>query len=301
MTPSRTSTAGAPQASGESRFAPIRLSQMWERFGRALKNLWEDGSPAAVELQALFEEFRGEAERAERVIAACEKTLNEQEVAIRAEFDSRYLSRIRQLEADLSLVAQQSAQAQKGLSEERARSEDLRRRLLNKEAETAALRDQFLKSEEERDHDRARKNAELHEALLKRREEIEKALSEKERNLEANYATELATLQKKQTDLIEDFRRRLSEIESQYVMREADLSKAHERRMAELSSWEARNRERDRMILDREGELLKREQAFEEVSRKKTHEIERLKADMQAELARVVKHYQEGGAAGSKP
>jgi DNA repair exonuclease SbcCD ATPase subunit len=291
--------AGAPPTAEESRFAPLRLSRMWERFGRALKVLWEDGSPAAVELQALFEEFRGESERAERVIAACEKTLNEQEAAIRCEFDSRYLSRIRQLEADLSLVAQQSAQAQKGLSEERARSEDLRRRLLNKEAETAALRDQFIKSEEERDHDRARKNAELHEALLKRREEIEKVLSEKERNLEANYAAELAALQNKQTGLIEEFRRRLSEIESQYVKREDDLSKAHERRMAELSSWETRNRERDRTLLDREGELLKREQAFEEFSRKKAHELERLKADMQAELARVVKRYQGGGRAES--
>ncbi len=288
----------APAGSGESRFAPIRLSHMWERFGRALKSLWEEGSPAAVELQALFEEFRGESERAERVIAACEKTLNEQETTIRAEFDSRYLSRIRQLEADLSLVAQQSAQAQKALSEERGRSEDLRRRLLGKEAEMAALRDQFLKSEEERDQERARKNAELHETLLKRREEIEKALSEKERNLEASYAQELAALQKKQADLIEDFRKRLSEIESQYVKREADLSKSHERMMAELSTWEARNRERDRLLLDREGELLKREQAFEESARKKTFEIERLKESMQAELARVVRRYQAGGDKG---
>ncbi len=69
--------------------------------------------------------------------------------------------------------------------------------------------------------------------------------------------------------------------------------------MAELSSWETRNRERDRTLLDREGELLKREQAFEEFSRKKAHELERLKADMQAELARVVKRYQGGGRAES--
>ncbi len=277
----------------DSRLHRFKLASTWERLGAAVKDLWNANSPSAVELQALYEEFKGEAERAEMAIESYRRTLAGQRESLRTEFEEAYSHRFNELESALAAIEERLARSEANLAQERRRSEGLSRDLLDKEAEMSALREQALKSQEEQDAQKAHRLADLFASLKKRRDELESIFAERQRALESGYAQEFQSLQGRHAQAMDDFRRRLSEIEAHYAKRESELSASHERMMSEITAWEAKNRKRDEELLRRESELLRQERELTDSYRKKQMELEKTKEEMQRELSQMIRRYRE--------
>src|SRR5256885_8620191 len=79
-----------------------RLNEVWHRLDLVCRRLWDEDSPSAVGLQALTEEFKGEVHRVEQLLAATQKTLQEQRHALSKEFEALYTEKVKGLENQIA-------------------------------------------------------------------------------------------------------------------------------------------------------------------------------------------------------
>src|SRR4051812_9012570 len=102
-----------------------RLNEIWQRLDLVCRKLWDEDSSAAVGLQAVIEEFKGEVHRVEQMLISYQKTLYEQRQAMAKEYEGIYNDRIRAIEHQLAHGNERIAIMEDGLFKKEAKIKDL--------------------------------------------------------------------------------------------------------------------------------------------------------------------------------
>ncbi len=268
------------------------LSESWSRLEPICRRLWEENSPAAVNLQAVMEEFGGEAQRVEQMLQACQKALHEQQEKLSEDAAFLRSEQSKSQTLELETAKAQLARAEGSLSQKRTKADGLKAELSAQVAENVEFHDKFLKAEAAHDEDRVKKMEAFYTELNKKGATLETSWEARHKALEEEHRLRDAALQKKHDALAEALKNRIVELEQFYAKQDAELTKAHDRMMQEMTAWEASNRLKDEALLKRDKESTLREHQWKEEYTKKQLEFEGLKESLQREVAEIVKQYQ---------
>lgn len=235
--------------------SPGALTQAWERLETVCRKLWDENSTAAVETQAIFEEFKGEVHR---VDAHC-ANLDEMRAHDRRERESDLASLRRQYEIEMAGLKKRLELHEQSQQEKDARIEELLKTLSQKEGENLEFHSQVL-----------RMSAASDETKKKKMEEFYQELMTKEAALADAWQQRHVTLEKEHTHLTE-------------------LLSA---RQTELEAWENRRLNEEESLKRRTTDLEIKSQQLSQEYRKKQQEIEDLKAGLQRSITDLVRQYQ---------
>lgn len=190
----------------------VRMADIWSRMEGICRRLWEEDKSAAVPLQALAEEFRGEAERLETELEHSRK----RRLALEA--------------ADL---------------ESRRRAEELAQKLESAQAESLRQREEFLKAEAEKEAQRAQRMQAFYDDLKKKSELLEQTWEQRRRDLDTDCAKRSEDLAgresrcaqreaalKRQEDALAQ---RQKQLEDEFAARRAELDQLKERFQREIA------------------------------------------------------------------
>ena len=231
------------------------LTEAWERLESLCRRLWDDNSAAAVEAQAIHEEFKGEVHRIDALIANLDE-LHEHE---RADFEESMAALRRQYEMELASLRKRLELLEKGVQERDVRIDGLLQNLTKKEEENLLFHSEVL-----------RMSASSDEAKGKKMEEFYQELVKKESSMEASWA--------QRHKVLEDEHSHLQQIIAA--------------KQSELDSWEKRRLTEEEALKRRSTDVELKAQQLTQEYRRKQQEIEDLKKSLQTSITELVHQYQ---------
>ena len=86
-----------------------RLLEVWQRLETICRQLWDADSPAAVDLQAIMEEFKGEARRAEQTLSRLRKVQEELRETVTKEVEQGFADELRTVQFQLKSALEREA------------------------------------------------------------------------------------------------------------------------------------------------------------------------------------------------
>ena len=234
---------------------PSGLNEAWARLEAVCRRLWDENSPAAVEAQAVVEEFKGEVHRIEAHL----NNLDEQRAHDRREREEDLASMRRQYEMELASLKKRLELDAAAMREKDARNDELLKTLARKEEENLEFHSQVLRMSAASDATKGKKMEEFYQELLKKDASLADSWQARHQTLEAEHAQMQKILQAKQ---------------------------------AELDAWESRRLDEEEALKKRTTDVEIKTQQLAQEYRKKQQEIEDLKAGMQKSISDLVKQYQ---------
>ncbi|MBI3565915.1 MAG: hypothetical protein HY079_12010 [Elusimicrobia bacterium] len=231
------------------------LGQIWERLDALCRRLWDENSAAAVEAQAIHEEFKGEVHRVESMIA----NVDELRAHDRSAHEEAMAGLRRQYELEIAALKKRVELLDKGVSERDARIDGLLTTIARKEEENLEFHAQVLRMSASSDETKSKKMEEFYQELVKKETQMEAAWAQRHKALESEHTHLQQILASKQT---------------------------------ELDAWEKRRLTQEEALKrrDMDSELKAQQLALE--YRKKQAEIEDLKKGLQASITELVRQYQ---------
>ncbi len=258
-----------------------RLDEIWARLNDVCRKLWQEDSPAAVGLEAITEEFKGEVRRLGQALAASQKTLSEQKYMLSKEFNEFFSDQILELKSQISRGSVRIAALEKTLASREAEIDNILKALADKEAENVKFHDEYLKAASQSDELQARKMEVFYQELKNKEAELEKTWESRKKALEDDHRQHIESLQKKEKTL-----------EEKFAQREKELRDFQERFMQERMTWESQTLQQREIFNKREEDLKKQSQDLLSEYKIKQDELQRIKDGMKSEIAELVHQYQ---------
>lgn len=231
------------------------LSQTWERLEALCRRLWDDNSAAAVEAQAVYEEFKGEVHRVETLVS----NMDELRAHDRAEHEDDLAAMRRQYELEIASLTKRLELLDKSVGERDVRIDGLLQALAKKEEESLEFHAQVLRMTASSDETKSKKMEEFYQELVKKESSMEDSWVQRHKDLEAEHAHLQQILAAKQ---------------------------------AELDAWEKRRLTEEDTLKRRATDVELKSQQLAQEYRKKQQEIEDLKKNLQASITDLVHQYQ---------
>lgn len=279
---------------------PEQLHEFWDRLEIICQKLWEEDRAAAVPLQALTEEFRGEVSRLESLYQQQHKAYYELREKLSVEFDTANRSKIEDLQKQLADSQSRAADLEQSLDAARRKIQELSGRLASVEQESMEFKDQFLKSEVERDAARAKKMEEYYQSLQAKAAALEKMWEERRAQLDADHGRRQDELRRKYEGLFEELKSRASELERSTAKKEEDLAAMYQSRVKELEAQQDKLQKFSESLRQREQAFAAVKEQLESDYRKKRLDLDKLKETFQAEIAVLIQRYQRERAAAAQ-
>ena len=238
-----------------TKIKPSALTAAWERLEAVSRKLWDENSPSAVEVQAVVEEFKGEAHRV-NVHLANEEEMRSLDLR---EHQEDLAAMRRNYEIEAAGLKKRLELMENTLREKDARIEELMKTLARKEEESLNFHSSVLRMAASSDEIKAKKMEEFYQELMKT--EAAKADSWQQRHvtLEAENESRLKIIALRQT---------------------------------ELDAWENRRLGEEEALKKRSTDVEIKSSQLAQEYRKKQQEIEELKASLQASITELVRQYQ---------
>ncbi len=240
------------------------LHQVWERLEALCRRLWDDNSAAAVEAQAVFEEFKGEVHRVDTMLT----NLDEMRAHDRNEHDEDLAGMRRHYEMEIAGLKKRSELLEKGVAERDARIDGLLQTIARKEEENLEFHSQVLRMSATTDEARAKKMEEFYTELVKKETGMEATWTQRHKALEEEHA---------------------------------HLQQIIAVRQTELEAWDKRRVSEEDALKRRSTDVELKSQQLAQEYRKKQAEIEDLKKSLQASITDLVRQYQSRLRGGEAP
>lgn len=231
------------------------LRQIWDRLEALCRRLWDENSAAAVEAQAVYEEFKGEVNRLESLVT----NIEEMRAHDRSSHEESMAALRRQYEMEIASLKKRVELLDKGLAERDARIDGLLATIARKEEENLEFHSQVLRMSASSDETKSKKMEEFYQELVKKETQMEASWAQRHKALEGEHAHLQQILAAKQT---------------------------------ELDAWEKRRVTQEEAIKRREIDSEIKAQQLAQEYRKKQVEIEDLKKSLQASITELVRQYQ---------
>ncbi|HAM34454.1 MAG TPA: hypothetical protein DEB40_13760 [Elusimicrobia bacterium] len=269
-----------------------RLHEAWQRLELVCRRLWDSDSPAAVDLQAIIEEFKGEVHRVEQMVSTLRKLHQELRDTVSKEMESNYSEEIRALQLQVKNANERILGLEESLAKKEEHTQQLLKELAAKEALNLEFHDKYLKASTEQDEARAKKMESFYQELMKKETDLEAGWVTRHAALEAEHKQRTDMLKKKHDELLEDIKARATALEEHYAKREVELDLAHEHYRTDKESWDAVRLSEQQSLSKRKEELALQAENLAVEYKKKLGDLQRIKESMQQELGEVVRQYQ---------
>lgn len=240
------------------------LNQVWERLEALCRRLWDDNSAAAVEAQAVYEEFKGEVHRVDTMLS----NLDEMRAHDRHEHEEDLASMRRQYEMEIAGLKKRTELLDKSVTERDSRIDGLLQNIARKEEENLEFHSQVLRMSASSDETKSKKMEEFYSELVKKETSMETAWAQRHKALEEEHAHLQQIIAVKQS---------------------------------ELDAWEKRRLSEEDSIKRRAIDVELKAQQLAQEYRKKQSEIEDLKKNLQASITDLVRQYQTRLRGGEAP
>ncbi|MEK7383204.1 MAG: hypothetical protein AAB262_07945 [Elusimicrobiota bacterium] len=231
------------------------LPNAWLRLQEVSRQLWEANSPAAVETQAILEEFKGEVSRIDAQFSLADEHQRHEA----AEHEEEIACMRRQFEMELANLKKRLELMEKNLHEKDLYIEEQLKVLARNEDENLAFHSQVLRMSAAGDEVKSKKMDEFYQELLKKEALMEDSWQQRQKALEKDHQQTEEVLASKQ---------------------------------AELDAWDKRRHTEEESLLKKQTDLEIRSQHLVQEYRKKQQEIEDLKASLQKSVTDLVRQYQ---------
>lgn len=231
------------------------LAEAWSRLEELCRRLWEENSPAAVEAQAIVEEFKGEVSRMDAQFVLAEDHRRHEQT----EHEEALACLRRQYEMELASAKKRLELMEKSLHEKDLHIEDLLKVLSRKEEENLEFHSQVLRMSAAGDEVKSKKMDEFYQELLKKEASMDASWQQRHQALEKDHQQTKELLASRQ---------------------------------AELDAWNIRRQSEEDALLKKQTDHEIRSQHLVQEYRKKQQEIEDLKASLQKSVADLVRQYQ---------
>lgn len=231
------------------------LIDAWKRLEAVCRRLWDENSPSAVETQAVVEEFKGEVNRVDALLA----NFDDRREHDRQRQDESVAALRRQYELELLGFKKRVELLEAGLREKDGRIEELLKTLGRKEEENLSFHSEVLRMSASSDESKTKKMEEFYQELLKK--EASQADSWQQRHLALEQESE-------------------------------NRQKIIAARQSELDAWEKRRLGEEDLLKKRSTDVELKAQELTQEYRKKQQEIEDLKASLQHSITDLVRQYQ---------
>lgn len=231
------------------------LTDAWSRLDEVSRRLWEENSPAAVETQAIVEEFKGEVTRMDAQFALADEHSRHEAV----EHEEALALMRRQYEMELAGAKKRLDLMEKSLNEKDLRVEELMKVLARKEEENLEFHSQVLRMSAAGDEVKSKKMDDFYQELLKKEAAMDASWQQRHQALEKDHQQAKEVLASKQ---------------------------------AEFDSWDMRRQTEEDAFLKKQTDLEIRSQHLVQEYRIKQQEIEDLKASLQKSVTDLVRQYQ---------
>ncbi len=231
------------------------LTEAWERLEALCRRLWDDNSAAAVEAQAINEEFKGEVHRIDALIANLDE-LHEHE---RSDYEDGMAALRRQYEMELASTRKRLELLEKGVQERDVRIDGLLQNLTKKEEENLLFHSEVLRMAASSDETKGKKMEEFYQELVKKESALEASWAQRHKVLEEEHA---------------------------------HLQQIIAAKQAELDSWEKRRLTEEEALKRRSTDVELKAQQLTQEYRRKQQEIEDLKKSLQSSITELVHQYQ---------
>jgi uncharacterized protein YukE len=270
----------------------IHLAESWNRLELVCRRLWDADSPAALELQAIVEEFKGEARRAEETVATLRRVQSELRDTLSREMERAYSEEIQALRLQLKRAEENSAGQDAKLAQREAHNQRLLQELAAKETQNLAFHERFLAESAEQDEARAQKMETFYKGVQAKEAALEARWEARHAALEEEHKQRAETLKKKHEELLAELKTRAAGLEDHYSTRETELELGQKRLQADREAWDANRLAESQTMSKRREELALQAESLAGEYKKKQVELQRIKEAMQSELAEVVRQYQ---------
>jgi chromosome segregation ATPase len=269
-----------------------RLPEVWQRLETICRRLWDADAPAAVDLQALIEEFKGETHRVEQTLIRMHKAQEELRETVTKEVQRGLAEEIRTLQVRLKNAQDRIEVLEAGSARKEERIQELLKDIAAKEATNLEFHEKFLASTAEQDEARAKKMENFYKELTAKDAQLEAGWERRHAALEAEHKQQTEALKKRHSDLLDEMKSRAAAIEEHYSKRERELEAAQESFRADRETWDATRISEAKSLSKRKEELSLQADNLASEYKKKQTDLQRLKDSMQSELAEVVRQYQ---------
>ncbi|MFH1618407.1 MAG: hypothetical protein ABIG11_00725 [bacterium] len=234
-----------------------RVNELWERLTALCEQLWKDDNPAAVPLQVIIEEFRGELSSLGRLMPEGDKLFKEQVHLVSEKLKKEYEKKSAGLEETIGDYAGREAKMVEELRAKKSRAEELLKALDDREADMENLREKLLRTETEFNSRHAESIREMYEDLNRKEKEMSsfwetmrKSMEEKTRAAEKQHRDRLAHVETrektmtaefaaKKTELLRTFEKIRKGLEDRAALL-SDKERSMQDREKELDQWERR-------------------------------------------------------------
>ena len=269
-----------------------RLPEVWPRLEAICRRLWDADSPAAVDLQAVIEEFKSEIRRAEQMISSMRKLHAELRDTVTKDLQRSFADEIRGLQFQLKTTQDRCAALEVDVTQKEERIEQLLKEIAAKEAVNLEFHEKFLASTAQQDEARAKKMEGFYQELQKKEEAIEAQWEARRAALEVEYKQRSEALKQKHEGLLGEIKSRAATLEEHYTKREQELELTQEHFRADREAWESARLAEQQALAKRSDSLTVQADNLAGEYKKKQLELQRIKESMQSELAEVVLQYQ---------
>lgn len=269
-----------------------RLPEAWQRLEAICRRLWDSDSPTAVDLQALIEEFKGEAHRAEQTLLTLRKLNAELRETVTKEVQRGFTDEVHTLQIQLKNAQERVAALEAASAKKEERIESLLKELAAKEAVNLEFHEKFLASTAEQDEARAKKMDSFYKELTQKETQLEARWEARHAALEAEHKQRTESLKRRYDDLLEEIKSRAAAMEEHCSKRERELELTQEQFRADREGWDAARLSEAQSLSKKKEELALQADNLAAEYRKKQQELQKIKEGMQAELSEVVRQYQ---------
>jgi uncharacterized protein YukE len=270
----------------------IHLAESWNRLELVCRRLWDADSPAALELQAIVEEFKGEARRAEETVATLRRVQSELRDTLSREMERAYSEEIQALRLQLKRAEEHGAGQGAKLAEEEAHNQRLIQELTAKEAQNLEFHEKFLAASAEQDEARAKKMETFYKDLQAKEAALEARWEARHAALEEEHKQRAEALKRRHEELLAEIKVRAATFDEHCSKRETEVELAQKRLQADREAWDANRLAESQTMSKRREELALQAESLAGEYKKKQAELQRIKEAMQSELAEVVRQYQ---------
>ncbi len=278
------------------------LHEALERLESLCRRLWDADSPAAIDLQAVIDEFSGSARRAEQTIAVLRQRNAELQESAAKETESAVRAAVGEPQRRLAAAEERLAAAESGLAEKEKRIAALLGELAAREAQNLEFHEKYLKTAAEQDEARAQRMDAFYRQLSAKESELESLWEKRHAALETEHRQRVEAFKKRQEELLQDIGARAAALEEHYLKVGREAESERERMRGEREAWESGRLAESRALSQRQQELSAQTENLAAEYQRKRSELQRVKETMQSELARVVQEYQaKKGPGGGRP
>lgn len=269
----------------------VNLDDLWRKLDAACQKLWQEDKVAAIPLQAVADEVKIGFRHAEQVLTSLKHNADEQAALLAEEYRARYEAKISGFERQAAASQARISQLEQDLARANKHVETLLGQLEAKETENSEFREKYLKVEVQRDSERAKQVESLVADLEAKERQREAHWLQRHETLEGDARRRQDQLEAEYQRLLEDLKSRALDLEEGYLKKEGILRDLQRQLQTELQSREAKLKDHEATLKTQAEALAAHGQELERAYAQKRADLEKLKADLRAEISELTRHY----------